>query len=210
MTDGFETDVAGNLEAACASHSEGVCEVGLRARDLSRLVNGPDCYNAVHGPYWPITNRPRIRTDPRRAPWPRRLPPFRPRTSLDGGRGYIEKDWGRGFPSAYVWTQSNHFDRPGVCLTASVARIPWLGTSFRGFLAGLLLAGTLHRFTTYTGARVERCEVTETHARVVFADRQVRLSVDAERGEGALLRAPYERLMLERVAAVARLARRRR
>ena len=46
------------------------------------------------------------------------------RTVFDGGRGYLEKDWGRSFPSGYVWTQSNHFDRPGICVTASVARIP--------------------------------------------------------------------------------------
>ena len=26
-----------------------------------------------------------------------------------GGRGYIEKDWGHSFPSAYIWMQSNHF-----------------------------------------------------------------------------------------------------
>ncbi|MCK7537696.1 MAG: tocopherol cyclase family protein [Marinilabiliales bacterium] len=28
---------------------------------------------------------------------------------FSGGRGYIEKDWGHSFPSAYVWMQSNHF-----------------------------------------------------------------------------------------------------
>jgi hypothetical protein len=43
-----------------------------------------------------------------------------------GGRGYIEKDWGRGFPSGYIWTQSNHFEEEEVSISASVARIPWL------------------------------------------------------------------------------------
>ena len=54
-------------------------------------------------------------------------------TSFDGGRGYLEKDWGRAFPRGYVWTHSNHFDRPGICVTVSVARIPWLTSAFRGF-----------------------------------------------------------------------------
>ena len=31
---------------------------------------------------------------------------------FEGGRGYAEKDWGRSFPSSWVWAQSNHFDRP--------------------------------------------------------------------------------------------------
>ncbi len=31
---------------------------------------------------------------------------------FSGGRGYIEKDWGHSFPSAYFWMQSNHFSRP--------------------------------------------------------------------------------------------------
>jgi tocopherol cyclase len=28
--------------------------------------------------------------------------------SFDDGRGYLEKDWGRAFPSGYVWMQTNH------------------------------------------------------------------------------------------------------
>ncbi|MFQ5584374.1 MAG: tocopherol cyclase family protein, partial [Calditrichia bacterium] len=28
---------------------------------------------------------------------------------FSGGRGYSEKDWGRSFPTAWVWLQSNHF-----------------------------------------------------------------------------------------------------
>jgi len=48
-----------------------------------------------------------------------------------GGRGYIEKDWGRAFPSAWVWMQCNHFDQPGSSLTLSLATIPWLGLSLQ-------------------------------------------------------------------------------
>ncbi|MCU0476748.1 MAG: hypothetical protein MUC99_11685, partial [Anaerolineae bacterium] len=49
------------------------------------------------------------------------------RWDFDGGRGYIEKDWGTNFPSAYVWLQSNHFPTVGTSLFASVARIPLYG-----------------------------------------------------------------------------------
>jgi len=29
---------------------------------------------------------------------------------LDGGVGYMEKDWGSSFPDAWIWAQSNHFE----------------------------------------------------------------------------------------------------
>ena len=77
-------------------------------------------------------------------------------TEIDftGGRGYIEKDWGRSFPRAYVWMQANHFDsHDRVSLMASVAHIPWLGSYFIGFIGGFWLEGRLFRFATYTGAR---------------------------------------------------------
>lgn len=121
-------------------------------------------------------------------------------TAYEGGRGYLEKDWGRGFPLAYVWTQSNHFDRPGMCVTASVARIPWVTGSFRGFLVGFLLDGVLHRFTTYTGAEVESLRLTGKHMHLSIRDRLHRLTIEAEKTAGALLHAPYEHDMLERVA----------
>ncbi len=120
--------------------------------------------------------------------------------AYDGGRGYLEKDWGRSFPEGYVWTQSNHFDRPGISVTASVALIPWLTGTFRGFLVGFLLDGTLHRFTTYNRSRIEELSLSETHLHLRIRNHSHRLTVDAEKAEGAVLRAPYERDMLERVA----------
>jgi tocopherol cyclase len=82
---------------------------------------------------------------------------------FSGGRGYIEKDCGQAFPRAWNWMQSNHFAAPGVCLTASVARIPWLGAAFRGFIVGLWLNGKHYRFATYTGAVIEELRLTYTH-----------------------------------------------
>lgn len=73
-----------------------------------------------------------------------------------GGRGYMEKDWGRSFPSSWIWIQSNSFENPDVSFTASIARIPWFGRSFTGLIAGISANGRLYRFTTYTGAYVER------------------------------------------------------
>ncbi len=118
---------------------------------------------------------------------------------FSGGRGYIEKDWGQAFPTAWLWAQTNHFDEPGVCLTASVATIPWLGTAFRGFIVGLLHAGRLYRFATYTGARIDELRLSDTRALLRVSDRRHRLEVEAERAEGGLLHAPYRTEMLQRV-----------
>ncbi|MHA3964598.1 MAG: tocopherol cyclase family protein, partial [Candidatus Thorarchaeota archaeon SMTZ1-45] len=69
------------------------------------------------------------------------------------GRGYIEKDWGREFPSAWIWMQSNHFKEHGVSFSSSIASIPFGRGIFTGLLAGLLYNEKVYRFTTYTRAK---------------------------------------------------------
>jgi tocopherol cyclase len=119
--------------------------------------------------------------------------------SFDGGRGYIEKDWGKAFPAGYIWFQSNHFDTRGTCLTASIAMIPWLGRSFRGFIAGLWLDGKLYRFATYTGARTERLALQDNKVDWVISDRRCRLEVQVLQAEGGLIYGPTRHDMGKRV-----------
>lgn len=109
---------------------------------------------------------------------------------MTGGHGYIEKDWGASMPSAWIWMQSNHFDQPGISLFGSVAKIPWLGSSFTGFLFGFQDRGRLYRFTTYTGARITRLEVTPSHIHLTVEDKKFSLEVEAKREKGADLPAP--------------------
>lgn len=109
---------------------------------------------------------------------------------FEGGRGYIEKDWGRSFPKAWIWTQCSSFGRPGVSLTASVARIPWLGSSFVGFIAGLYIDGTLHRFTTYSGAKLVKIRHTEGEGEFVLQDRRYRIEVRVCGAVPGVLRSP--------------------
>jgi len=112
------------------------------------------------------------------------------RLALDGGRGYVEKDWGTSFPSSWVWAQSNHFGTTGVSCILSVARIPWRGSSFTGHIAGLLLDGRLHRFATYTGSRPVEVSSGAGQARVVMAGRGRRLEVEVEGAVAGALKAP--------------------
>lgn len=118
---------------------------------------------------------------------------------FSGGRGYIEKDWGRSFPSAWVWFQSNHFKNVSACITASVAIIPWIGNSFKGFIVGFWLDGKLHRFTTYQSSKIESLEISDTHVVWVLRNRTHRLKLSAFCAEGGLLRGPTHLDMGRRV-----------
>jgi tocopherol cyclase len=119
--------------------------------------------------------------------------------NFSGGRGYIEKDWGQSFPAAWVWFQSNHFSGVSACITASVAIIPWIGKAFRGFIVGLWLDGTLHRFATYSGARIESLQIFDDHVDWVLRNHQHRLFMKACRVQGGLLRGPTRLDMGQRV-----------
>ncbi len=121
------------------------------------------------------------------------------RVDFDQGNGYIEKDWGKSFPSGYVWFQSNHFEKPGTCITGSVAIIPWLKSSFRGFIVGLWHANRLYRFATYTGAKLEKLEIDDEGIHWVLQDRAYRLEIRAERAHGGLILGPTRMEMGKRI-----------
>lgn len=116
------------------------------------------------------------------------------------GRGYIEKDWGQNFPSAYVWQQTNHFHAPGTSLTASIAMIPFYYTTFRGFIIGFWHHGQLFRFATYTGAVTDHLEITDHQVSWTVSDGKHRLEMVSQRGgEGGMLKAPFRTEMHKRI-----------
>jgi hypothetical protein len=112
------------------------------------------------------------------------------KTDLTGGRGYIEKDWGVSMPSSWIWMQTNHFDREGISLSGSIAKIPWLGSYFTGYIFGFLYDKKLYKFTTYSGAKVTGLDVTDDNIRILLENKVYRLDIDADRSEGVELPAP--------------------
>lgn len=120
---------------------------------------------------------------------------------LRPGRLYVEKDWGSGFPRAWVWMQSNSFGKEGggVSLTCSVARVPFRGREFTGFIIGLLSGGQLHAFTTYNGARLERiaCDGQAVEIQARRGSRRLRLR--ASRQPGVRLVSPLAGAMQGRI-----------
>jgi len=106
------------------------------------------------------------------------------------GKGYIEKDWGRSFPSAYIWLQSNHFSEEELSFMLSIARIPWLNGSFIGFLSVLYYKGEMHRFATYTGASIIHLEVWDHSFRCTIEDKRFSIIIDARGTNHGNLLAP--------------------
>jgi tocopherol cyclase len=121
-------------------------------------------------------------------------------TSFDGGRGYLEKDWGKAFPAGYVWMHSNHIDAdPTASLVSSVAIIPWLRSSFRGFIVGLKHHGQLYRWATYNRSSEVSLEIDDSHVRWTLSGPDGVLRLSAERVRGGLLHAPLRTAMHQRV-----------
>ncbi len=110
--------------------------------------------------------------------------------NMDGGRGYIEKDWGKSFPRYHIWMQTNHFDVGGASLMCSIANIPWMKRHFDGFIAGFLLNGSLHRFATYTGARLAELEIKADSVSIAIEARNHILEIHTPRQGGIELAAP--------------------
>lgn len=120
--------------------------------------------------------------------------------NFDGGKGYSEKDWGRSMPEAWIWMQSNHFGKSGISFMLSVAKIPWIKSSFTGFLCVFLLDGKIHRLATYTGAKLKTLSVDREVVKVEITDQNQHLQVHARHADRALLAAPIHGAMDRRIA----------
>ena len=115
-----------------------------------------------------------------------------------GGRGYIEKDWGTSMPEAWIWMQTNGFQDPGTSFMMSVARIPWIGKTFTGFLGFFLYRGKIYSFATYTGAVIRQIEEDREFVMIRIDASGFSLKIQARKGEKGTLKAPVSGTM-ERV-----------
>lgn len=109
--------------------------------------------------------------------------------TLDGGNGYIEKDWGSVFPRAYVWTHA--FWGEGDSFFFSAADVPVLGRDVKGLIAVLYSHGQLTRWSTYTGARLSgACRTAAGGLRITAAAPGGSLCLRLTPGEAVKLAAP--------------------
>jgi len=121
---------------------------------------------------------------------------------FNDGKGYLEKDWGKSFPSAWIWTQSNHFSNPNLSFIFSIAKIPFLGLRINGFLSVIWYEGSFYKFTTYTGAKVKVLEINPDNVQIVIEDKNYRLDFKIlKKGINTVnLKAPREGRMTAHIA----------
>jgi tocopherol cyclase len=112
-----------------------------------------------------------------------------------GGEGYIEKDWGSSFPEAWIWLQANHFETAGDSFMFSVARIPWLGRSFRGLIAFLRTQKGFYKFATYNGGKIAAIRLEGSDLQAQLRNRRHTLTFNARYAKGGILKAPKNGLM---------------
>jgi len=117
-------------------------------------------------------------------------------SDFTGGRGYIEKDWGTSFPESWLWLQCNNFEREDISVMISVAKIPWMGSWFMGFISFITIAGKTNVFATYNGAKISRIrKIDETHTEVVISKGTLTLTTIIEKKGAGTLKAPVKGLM---------------
>lgn len=106
---------------------------------------------------------------------------------MDFGTGYIEKDWGTSFPSAYTWLQCNDFFGDCSCsFMLSIAKIPFYGKEFLGVISVLNLDGKEYRIATYNGGKV----VLNSENKVIISAGKMRIEAVIKPISGHILKAP--------------------
>jgi tocopherol cyclase len=120
--------------------------------------------------------------------------------NFEGGTGYIEKDWGKSMPSSWIWIQTNNFSSENSSFMLSVANIPWLGSSFNGFLGFLLLEGEVHRFATYTKAKLDIESTNSDTLKITISAKDFTYQIEAFRSHSGELIAPVKGSMERRIS----------
>ena len=115
------------------------------------------------------------------------------------GKGYIEKDWGTSFPECWIWVQSNSFDHQDVSLFVSIAKIPWLGSFFMGFIAFIYLDRKYYPFATYNRSRIEGLSRNDTYLNIQLTNKRYKLDVSVEVANASELIAPARGSMNRRI-----------
>jgi hypothetical protein len=109
---------------------------------------------------------------------------------FDKGRGYIEKDWGTSFPESWIWIQCNEFERNDNSFMFSVAKIPWLGKYFIGFLGFLKNGNHFYKFATYNRSRITYLEKTDQRLEIGILNKDFTIHLAVSINQFSDLKAP--------------------
>lgn len=118
---------------------------------------------------------------------------------FEGGKGYIEKDWGTSFPEAWIWIQANNFSSRESSFSFSVAKIPWRGKFFIGFISFLFYNNEFFLFSTYNNSVINELNYSDDSLNLKMKNRNATLRVDVRKSTFGELRAPVSGQMSRRI-----------
>ena len=109
---------------------------------------------------------------------------------FNGGKGYIEKDWGTSFPEAWIWIHSNNFDEQDVSFMLSIAKIPWMGKYFTGLISFLFLNNRFYIFSTYNRSAFSEVRNDKEQLEITLKNSSNKLKVKVVKNSFCDLAAP--------------------
>lgn len=117
------------------------------------------------------------------------------------GIGYIEKDWGRSMPSSWIWINAINFDTESgpVSFFFSLAKIPWMGNHFNGFISVLHVDEREYRFATYRHGHIDLLEYHGGILRILFSDYRYKVELLVRQTNAGELLAPVHGTMDRRI-----------
>lgn len=107
-----------------------------------------------------------------------------------GGKGYIEKDCGTSFPSAYLWVQCNQFTSDDIRFFFSAADIPFLGLAFLGLICVVQIGNKEYRFATYYGGKITDIMRNEDRLTIHLVQKNQQVTIEIATKTGHALQAP--------------------
>ena len=117
--------------------------------------------------------------------------------NIQEANGFIEKDWGTGFPKEYVWVQVNDWEESAVVF--SYATVPILGKYAKGFFLVLHHDGKEYRFSSIEGSRLRDFQVSDDSFSVTIEKKDIRLKLKAKQSNPVALTSPKQGEMNSRI-----------
>lgn len=102
--------------------------------------------------------------------------------------GYMEKDWGTGFPKEYVWAQVNDWEKSS--LAFGYATVPMLGKHAKGFFLVLHHEGKEYRFSSIECSKMFDFQVTQDSFAAIIKKGDYLLHLKAKQFNPVMLASP--------------------
>ncbi len=112
-------------------------------------------------------------------------------------RSYMEKTYGKSFPTEWFWLQTNTFAAEGIALSMAGGFVPFKGFRIFGFFAHLHHDGRNHLFSTFNLSSIDITE-EEGLVRFMLKKRRRRLLVEVHRAQATVLVGPGKNARMRR------------